>query len=245
MQLNHPKTIPRLWKNGLPCNQSLMLQGWQLLLYRAAVLCTRPSLALGSHRGVRCGKKGLKRSSEDPDRIYGWMNTFYSREPLSLMIHVVKLNDLKRSLSSVVRVYKRSSVSSVRGAERTMVKAWSWGDALSHELMIKWIHKYLKHLCIWMLAWAILCFQWDQEWVLVQQEGGRFEMRMYWFGEKTVFLSVRAPPRQFLTCWKKEIIFPFRIKLFCGTFPGPVLSYPGPLKDRGIRSLDLKPQRVR
>ena len=149
----------------------------------------------------------------------------------------------KRSLSSVWGSV-RGSVSSVKEVERTVVKAWSWGDALLNELT-KWIQTYLKHLCIWVLAWAILCFQWDQEWVLAQQEGGRFEMRMYWFGEKTVSSVVRAPPRQGLTCWKKEIIFHFRIKLFCGTFPGPVPSYPGLLKDRGIRSLDLKPQRVR
>ena len=112
-----------------------------------------------------------------------------------------------------------ASIYGIAESERTVVKAWSWGNAFLNELMIKWIQKYLKHLCIWMLVWAILCFQWDQEWVLVQQEGGRFEMRMYWFGEKTVSPAVRGPPRQILTRWKKEIVFPFRIKLFCGTFP--------------------------
>ena len=235
MQLNHPETIPRLWKNGLPQHQSLLSKGWPLLLYRAAVLYTRPSLALGSHIGWDV-ERGTK------EELWGARHDIWMSEYL-LLSWTTFPNDTyceafwsrtKRSLSSVWGSVT-GSVSSVKEVEGTMVKAWSWADALSHELMIKWIQKYLKHLCIWMLAWAILCFQWDQEWVLVQQEGGRFEMRMYWFGEKTVFLSVRAPPRQILTCWKKEIIFPFRIKLFCGTFPGSVLSYPGPLKDRGYQ----------
>ena len=32
------------------------------------VICTRPRPALGSQRGVWCGKKGQKKSCEEPDR---------------------------------------------------------------------------------------------------------------------------------------------------------------------------------
>ena len=62
----------------------------------------------------------------------------------------------------------------------------------------------------------------------------RLEMRRtYSFGERTFFLAGRGQPRQILISWKKQIIVPFRIRLFCITFSGPVLSYPVPKKDRG------------
>ena len=46
-------------------------------------------------------------------------------------------------------------------------------------------------------------------------------------------LAGRGQPRWILTSWKKQIIVPFRIRLFCITFSGPVLSYPVPKKGRG------------
>ena len=62
---------------------------------------------------------------------------------------------------------------------------------------------------------------------------GRVEMRRtYSFGERTFFLAGRGQPRQILISWKKQIIVPFRIRLFCITFSGPVLSYPVPKKDK-------------
>ena len=66
------------------------------------------------------------------------------------------------------------------------------------------------------------------------REEVRLEMRRtYSFGERTFFLAGRGQPRQILISWKKQIIVPFRIRLFCITFSGPVLSYPVPKKDRG------------
>ena len=66
-------------------------------------------------------------------------------------------------------------------------------------------------------------------------EEGRLEMRRtYSFGERTFFsLAGRSQHRQILTSWKKQIIVSFRIRLFCITFSGPVLSYPVPKKGRG------------
>ena len=59
---------------------------------------------------------------------------------------------------------------------------------------------------------------WDEENLLIWRE--------------LFFLAGRGQSRWILTTWKKQIIVPFRIRLFCITFSGPVLSYPVPQKDK-------------
>ena len=65
-------------------------------------------------------------------------------------------------------------------------------------------------------------------------EEDRLDMRRtYSCGERTFFLTGRGQPRWIMTPWKKQIIVPFRIRVFCVTFSGSVLSYSVPQKDRG------------